>query len=376
MVLHSFWNLTHIDIGARTDHILTGRLRPPRANRTNPNQSAADLQVLMDRIASLPGVLNVALASALPLEGHDSFRFTIAGRPQRSNESLVADLEVVSPSYFKTFGVQLLKGRKLSDSDRENSPRVIMVSQSFVDRYLQGVDPLEQRLLLPIRNPGEKVETQMSWQIVGVFHDVVNGQHLTDKASPEMFVPAWQMPIGWADELAVRTSSEPGTMTRSIRAAAAKAMPGCTLVDINDMQQSIEQSELGGDRFGAVLFTGFAALALLLAAVGIYGVMSFTVAQRTPEIALRMALGARHEDVIRLIMMDGMKLAFGGVAVGLGGVLLVGRLLRSALYQTSMVDPGSFIAVASVLVGVALFATYLPARRSTKIDPILNLRSD
>jgi putative ABC transport system permease protein len=142
------------------------------------------------------------------------------------------------------------------------------------------------------------------------------------------------------------------------------------------MQDWSEQGALDGDRFGAVLFAGFATLALVLAAIGIYGVMSFAVAQRTPEIALRIALGARRGDVILLIMADGMKLAVAGAVVGLAGVVLMGRLLRSALYGVSMVDAGNVIAVASVLLGVALLATFLPARRLARIDPILNLRSD
>jgi putative ABC transport system permease protein len=226
MVLQSFWNLTHIDIGARTDHILTAWIQAPKSDPWNPDRSKADLHTMMEKIATVPGVMHVALASAVPMQGLDAHHISIAGGPENRNESQVADFEIVTPSYFETFGVQLLKGRLLNDADRAGSPRAIVVSESFVNRYLQGVDPLEQRLLLPLNSPGEKGKAQTSWQIVGVFRDVLNSEHLVDKASPEMFVPLWQSPFGWAGELAVHTSSEPGTVTRSIRAAVTKALPG------------------------------------------------------------------------------------------------------------------------------------------------------
>jgi len=339
MALHSFWNLAHVDLGVRTDHILTRFLKPPKSATPNPDQTSADSRAFLAKVDSLPGVLNVALASNMPLNGHRSFPFTISGKPASDNNTPVTDLQVVTPSYFDTFGVQLLKGRLLNDSDRPGTPLVVMVSQSFVDRYLPGIDPLDQRLILSLTMPGQNENTQTSWQIVGVFHNVRNGEHLVEKAFPEVFVPYWQIPYRYVS-LAVRTSFEPALVTRSIRAALAGTMPGYTLEDTHEMQESMD-SELSGDRFGMVLFGAFATLALLLAALGIYGVITFAIAQRTHEIGVRMALGAQRSDVILLILADGLKLTFAGVAIGLAGVFLEGRLMHTSLYGVKAVaQPG------------------------------------
>lgn len=374
MTLHSFWNLAHIDVGARTDHILTSYLRQSRNALENPDQVSAELHATLTKISSLPSVLDVAFASTLPLQGHDNFAFKIAGKPTNNNDKPIADLEVVTPSYFDTFGVQLIRGRLLNDSDTLHAPNSVVVSQGFVHRYLQGADPLDQRLLFTLTPPGQKEKTETAWQIVGVFRGVINGDHLTEAPAPEMFVPLWQLP-SWHVQLAVRTSSDPALVTRSVRAAVAETMPGATLVDIQNLQQLLDQ-ELSADRFGSILFGGFATLALLLAGLGIYGVMSFVVAQRTNEIGIRMALGAKRSSVIRLILGDGMKLALGGVAIGIGGVFVLGRVMHSVLYGVRTVDAVSFIVVATVLLAVAFLASYLPARRSAKVDPMLILRSE
>ncbi len=252
MALHSFWNLTHVDLGVRTDNILTGNLRPPKPDLRHSDQIMTDARNLLEKVNSLPEVKSVALASNMPLHGHDSFPFSIAGEPVTEKNMPVADLEIMTPSYVDTFGVQLVKGRLLTDSDNFGSPQVVVVSQSFVDRYLSGMDPLDQRLLMRLDEPGNKLATPTSWQIVGVFHGIRNGEHLNEETTPQIFVPYWQVPIPDMG-LAVRSADDPAQLTHSIRAAVASTLAGYSLEDVRTMQQSVE-AELVSDRFGTALF--------------------------------------------------------------------------------------------------------------------------
>jgi putative ABC transport system permease protein len=372
MALHSFWNLTHVDLGVRTDHVLTGFLQPPKGPPpSNADQISANARQLLAKVEALPEVQHAALATNIPLRGHREFPFSIAGKPLA--EKPQADLEIVTPSYFDTFGVQLVKGRQLNDSDQANGAPVVVVSQSFVDKYLRGMDPLDQHILLSPVIPGQRdLGTPTPRQIVGVFHGVRNGEKLNDATVPQIFVPYWQNPWPYA-ALAVRTSLDPGLVTKSLRTVVAQTMPGYALANIETMQHLVD-TQLTGDRFGMVLFGGFAVLALVLAAMGIYGVMAFAVAQRSHEIGLRMALGAQRRDAVLLILRDGMKLALFGVGIGLAGVIGLGYLMRSTLYGVKFIDPASFAVVAGALLVVGLVASYVPARRSAKVDPMIALR--
>jgi putative ABC transport system permease protein len=350
----------------------------PKNAFRNPTQDrdliSANARHLLAKVNSLPGVQSAALATLMPLEGNNSFPFTIAGHPVAETNQPAADYELVTPSYFDTFGVRLVQGRFLNDNDRADSPPVLMVNQSFVDHFLQNTDPLQQRLLLGKIIPNQKPGPATGWQIVGVFHDVTNREHLTDKASPQIFAPYWQVPWPYIG-LAVRTALDPGLISRNVRDAVAETLPGYSLTQIQTMQHTLDE-QLAVDRFGMILFGSFAVLALLLAALGIYGVMAFAVAQRNHEIGLRMALGAQQRDVVLLILMDGMKLALTGVALGLIGVYALGHLMRSTLYGIHTVDLGSFTLVAIALLFVAVIASYLPARRSAKVDPMIALRQN
>jgi putative ABC transport system permease protein len=242
------------------------------------------------------------------------------------------------------------------------------VNQSFVARFLQGVNPLDQRLLLP------KLEPPTEWQIVGVFQDIRNGGQLIDQTTPEMIAPFWQVPLPFIG-IAVRTAIDPGLISANLRDAVAQSHPGYSLVHLETMQETVD-AQLKGDRFGMLLFGAFATLALLLAALGVYGVMAFAVAQRSHEIGLRMALGAQRRDVVLLILRDGLKLALFGLGAGLLGVLVLGHFMRATLYGVATVDPGSLIAVAITLLAVAVLAPYVPARRSAKVDPMIALRQE
>lgn len=369
MALHSFWKLSRIDLGIRTDHLLIPGLAT-RSNTERPTAEQINIRArqLLGAVRALPGVLDAALTTTVPLQGYDSDAFSIVGRPIAETDNPVADFEVVTPSYFNTFGVRLIKGRLLNDGDDQSSPPVVVVSECFVRRYLQHIDPLGQSILRP------HWLAPKQWQIVGVFGDVSNGERLSEQAAPTVLGSFWQIPPRHP-ALVVRTALDPSVVTKSIRRAVAAAAPAMVVTHVQTMDQ-IVSDQIGDDRFVMVLFGGFAALALLLAALGIYGVMGFAVAQRRHEIGLRMALGAQKHEIVRMILTDGMKLAVLGVGIGLVGVYALGRLMRSTLYGINTVDFGSFAAVAFILLAAAITASYVPALRSANVDPMTALRQE
>jgi putative ABC transport system permease protein len=249
-----------------------------------------------------------------------------------------------------------------------------VVNEAFVKRYLNKLDPLTQRLVMPaIRTDNSNGQTT-EYHVVGVLHDVLNDGHLTGAVQPEMYLSQWQ--AGWPYiSFAVRTAGDPVAVTGGLRRAVASAAPNLSINRIEMMQEYVD-AQRTGDRFEMVLFAGFAAVALLLAAVGIYGVMSFAVAQRTHEIGIRMALGARRREVVMLMVRGGMRLALIGIAIGLVGAYGLGRLMHATLYGVEAVDAGSLAVVAALLLATAMLACWLPARRSAAIDPMRALRSE
>jgi putative ABC transport system permease protein len=384
MALHSFWNLSRIDLGVTTDHVLTANMQPRGSSGQAhmaipaPEQIVASQRLLIEKLRAVPGVEDAALTTSVPLLGYGTFPFAIAGQPVDKQHPTAADFEALSPSFFHTFGVRVARGRLLSDSDGMGAPLAVMVNEAFASRYLAGMDPLAQRLLLaritPTNNGPPQLGPPEPFQIAGVFHDIRNDQHLTGAVQPEMVISLWQVPWPYV-AIGVRTGVDPGATLGGVRSAVAEVMPNFALTQVQTMREIVE-NQLTGDRFGMVLFAGFAGVALSLAALGIYGVMSFTVAQRTHEIGLRMALGAQKNEVVGLIVRGGIRLALPGMAIGLAGVLVLGRLMHSTLYGVGAVDYGSTALVAVVLFAVALVACWVPARRSAQVDPMIALRDE
>jgi len=382
MALHSFWNLTHIDLGFNADRLLTGQLRTLATNPQGgkpasppPEQIVVQQQQLLDRLRALPGISDAGLTTGVPLHGYDQFPVAIAGQPFDKTHPPVADLEGVTPSYLRTLGIRLVRGRFFTDDDTTATPLTVIVNETFVRRYLLNVDPLTQRLLMPRITAGNtSTSPPVPFQIVGVFHDILDDHHLTGPTQPEVYISLWQSPWPYV-AFAARTAVDPGAVYSGLRTAVASTDPPQRIEDLEVMQAYIE-SQRTGDRFGMVLFGGFAAVALLLAAVGIYGVMAFAVAQRTHEIGVRMALGARRREVVALIVRSGMRLALVGIVIGLAGAYMLGRLLHTTLYGVESADVGSLAAVAALLLFVAAIACWLPARRSAAIDPMQALRNE
>jgi putative ABC transport system permease protein len=376
MTIHSVWHLTHVDMGFRTDHILTFNLPVPTDRLKGAEEINAFYRQLIERVQSVPGIVSASVSTGMPVQGTNfGMPFDIAGkavadRSQRPG----AGFNMVTPGYFQTFGIRIARGRAFNEADIAGGARVAIVNSTLVKKYFPNVDPLTQRLMIEQIVPATaKLGDAVEWQIVGVYENVRNGGPQGD-GFPEIDVPFAQSPEPGA-YMAVRTATQPESMTQTIAGVIQSVDPDLPMADVKSMDQMLNES-MGGDRFGAVLFGTFAGVALILAAFGIYGVMSFAVAQRTHEIGLRMALGAAPSQVLGLILREGMTLGAIGLGIGFIGAWGVGSLMTGLVYGTGSFDLPAFSAVAAVLMLSALLACYVPARRATQVDPMAALRRD
>jgi putative ABC transport system permease protein len=279
---------------------------------------------------------------------------------------------MATPDYLRTLGLTIVKGRALDPTDREGTPLVALVNETFVKRYMAGLDPLAHTLSIDELNPGlARVGAPREWQIVGVVRDVRNGGP-RNQTRPEIDVPFAQSPWPSAS-VTVRSTGDPSALRSSIGAVIQAMDPDLPMAGVRTMDQIVNES-MSNDRFHATLFGAFAALALVLAAVGIYGVMSFVVAQRRHEVGLRMALGADRKRVVALVVRDGMATALMGTALGLLGAYAVGRAMQGMWFGVAPLDLGRFAAVTLILTATALLACYVPARRAATVDPMVALR--
>ncbi len=376
LAIHSFWNLLRVDLGIRTDHILTFGLPVPDSRPKEPEKIVAYYRQILASIAAVPGVSHASAMTGMPLEGtYFGMPFTIVGKPAFTDPSQRpgAGFQMVTPDYFQTFGIKLISGRFLNEQDTESSVKVAVVNEDFVNKFLKGTDPLKQRLGVEQLIPGvTKLGPEVQWQIVGVYHNVRSRGFREE--NPEITIPFWQIP--WpAASVGVRTAEDPSTMTKSIAAAVHAVDPQIALDEPKTLDQ-VRDDVLADDRFTVILFVSFAAVALLLAALGIYGVMSFSVAQRSHEIALRMALGATRSRVVALVVREGVVLALIGLGFGLIGAYFVGRAMQSTLYGVGAMDYSAFGSVGLVLMIAAVLACFLPARRAASVEPMRVLRTE
>jgi putative ABC transport system permease protein len=376
LAIHSFWNLTNVDLGVNTTHIQTFNLPVPDARPKDPALINAYYQQILTSIKAVPGVLDASASAGLPLEGdYFGMPFTIAGQPDFADPSQRpgAGFGMVTPDYFKTFGIKVLRGRAFTDQDNAATVRVAMVNEKFVAKFFSGKDPLQQRLMVEELIPGvTKLGPAVPWQVVGVFHNVRAGGFRDD--FPEIEIPFAQIPWPSAT-IGVHTAGDPAAMMKSIAAAVHSVDPQIALAEPRTLEE-VKSLMLSDDRFTMTLYFCFAVVALLLAGVGIYGVMAFTVAQRVHEIGLRMALGASRGNVVRLILKEAMVLAFLGLGIGLVGAFFVGRAMHSTLYGVGTLDYGAIAGVALVLLSASLVASWIPARRAASVEPMKALRAD
>ena len=368
--LRGFWNLTRIDLGINTDNLLTFRLPVPDGRLSGPDQIRSYYGQMLERLKATPGVTNAAAMTGVPaISSGLGTRFDIVGQPP-STERRNSLFMVASPGYFETLGIRVMSGRSFNDADTSNSMRVALVNEHFVKRYLSDRDPLTQRIAVEEFIPGQPRGKPLEWQIVGVYHNV-RGAGVRDD-SPQITVSFAQSPWPQAS-MVIKTSGDPNAAIKSVAAAVNSVDPDMPLAGVRTVDEIVSES-LAIDRFSVVLFASFGALGLLLAGVGIYGVMAFAVAQRTHEFGVRMALGAQRSRVISLVLKEGTILALSGTLIGLGGAYLVGRAMQSTLYGVDALDLRAFTGVSLLLLATALLACWYPAWRASRVEPLEALR--
>jgi len=379
LLIRSFWRLQQVDTGFRAEQLLTMRLFPPASTYPNDQQVAAFYENLLGRVRSLPGVKGAAVADSVPLSISGGTVMQTEGQPFEQSALNSAGWRVVSPDYFRTLGVRLLRGRFLEDADQERSPAVAVINETLARAHWPNEDPLGRRLRLLNRAPERA--TTVFLTVVGVVADVKN-DGLTGAARQEVYVPLRQREaaidgMGFTQQmsLVMRTSVEPLNLGNAIRQEVWALDRSVPITNVRTMEQILATATVQ-PRFNTILLGIFAAVALILAAVGIYGVLSYSVTQRTHELGIRVALGARPGDVLRLVVRQGMLLTLLGVVIGLAASLALTRLLTGLLYEVSATDPATFVLIALLLTGVAFVACWIPARRATKVDPMIALRHE
>jgi putative ABC transport system permease protein len=374
LALKSFWNLSQLDLGIRTDNVLTFRLPVPDQRLKEPDQIRSYYRQMLEKIEAVPGVKNATVMTGVPAGGPGAnVRFNVVGQPVANpNERPGSTFQMVTAGYIDTLGIRVTKGRGIDAHDTDTSTRVAVVNETFVNRFLPGVDPLGQRLMIFETRPGETKPTPVELQVVGVFHNVRGAGVREDY--PEINIPFWQSPRARAS-IALRSEGNPKTLLRSIAAAVNSVDPDMPLAGARTVDEIVSES-LAIDRFSVVLFVSFGALGLLLSAVGIYSVMSFGVAQRTQEFGVRLALGAQRSRVVGLVLKEATALAVIGGLIGLVGAFLVRRAMQITLYGVPAVDVRAFGAMFLLLLVSAWLACLLPALRASRVEPLKALRGD
>ncbi|HWQ33317.1 MAG TPA: ABC transporter permease [Blastocatellia bacterium] len=367
LMLNSFLRLTRVNPGLDAQQVLTAEISLPAAKYADRAQAAAFYEQLLAKITTLPGVQSAGLSSITPLSGAAiDDPFSIEGRPLDPNHFTVAGHQTISPGFFRTLGISILQGRDFTASDAAGVPPVAIINEAMARTYWPNQNPLGQRLKLGApRAPA-------NWAaIVGVVRDIPH-RGLDSAPKPDWYLPHAQSPARTMT-LFVRTAADPAALSAAIRREVQAIDAAQPVTGISTLSQVIDSS-VAPRRFQLLLLGVFAAVALLLSTTGIYGVMSYLVAQRTREVGLRLALGAQTRDVLKLMLRQGLTLALAGAALGLIGSIAVTRVMKSLLYGISATDPATFAVVTLLLVGVALAACWIPARRATRVDPVTALR--
>jgi predicted permease len=377
LLLRSFWRLLEVQPGFNPHGIVTAQIWMPVPNNPStdpyrpPEKRTAFLREVVRRVSAIPGVEAVAIggSNSLPMgAARNGLPFVIEGRPLDSERAPVAEFAGVSPNYFDVLGTPLIQGRVFLDSDEPASEQVAIIDQSLANRYWPGENPLGKHIQffrLNLKNP---------WTtIVGVVGDM-KSDGFDAPIAPHIYIPAFQGPP-YASVLFLRTRANTGTLGDQIRAAVQSVDSNLPLFGVRTMDEVITRS-MAERRFALEILAIFAGVALLLAAIGIYGLMSYTFSRRIHEIGIRVALGAQRMDILRMALGEGMRMVVLGLVAGLIGAAALTRFLRSLLFNVTATDPIVFAAIAALLAAVALLACYIPARRATRVDPLVALREE
>jgi predicted permease len=371
LLIQSFFRLGRVDPGFNPRGVLTAYVMLPRATYKEAGRQAAFFKTVIERIEAIPGVEAAGASAAVPLtQTHHSGSFLVEGQaPRRPGEPIIqAEHPPVTPDYFRVIGLPLLRGRVIEESDDENSPAVAVVSETLARLYWPDKDPLGKRVSVENRD-GQPVWREIVGVVGAVRHD-----GLAAESRPVIYVPQLQSPTSFM-MLTVRTRTEPADFAPALRQAVASVDRDQPIIEVKTMERYIDDS-LAQPRFQTRMLAIFAAVALVLAAIGIYGVMAYSVGQRTHEIGVRMALGARAGDVVKMVLWRGAGMALSGAGIGLLIAVGMARWMSKMLFGVSAYDPLTFVTVAGLLVAVALVACWLPARRAAHVDPMVALRRD
>jgi putative ABC transport system permease protein len=380
LLLRSLWHLQSVQTGFNPDRLLTLRLSPPASSYQNDQQAMGLYDRVTASLSALPGAQSVAVASSVPLGGNSDTVMQIEGRPFDADVAkLNTDFRRISPAYFGAIGQRLVSGRPFTDADHEGALKVAIINETLARRQWPNEDPLGKRLRLLDAPPDQATTQYMT--VVGVAADAKN-RGLSVGPRQEVYVPLRQQSVSLVGlrpsislALIISTTGDPAQLINTVRQKVWAIDRNIPITQVRTIEQIIEGAFVQ-PRFNALLLAIFAFIALCLGAVGIYGVISYTVARRTHEIGIRLALGAQQRDVLRMIISQGMKLSLTGVAIGLLAALALTRWMETLLFGVRPTDPLTFAAIALALIVVALLACWIPARRAMKVDPLVALRCD
>jgi putative ABC transport system permease protein len=365
LMIRSFLSLQQVNPGFNPRNALAVSVSLPGKKYPESDQQAAFFTQLVEKVAALPGVQAVGVTQSLPIQSDYVLGFNIQGRPpDPPGEDVSTNYYAVSPDYFKAMGIALIRGRIFTEQDRKDAPRVAIINETMAKKYFPDEDPIGKHI--NVTNGPERFR-----EIVGIVSDVK--QYGLDRpTTAQTYEPYLQTPFS-SMTLIVRTEGNPASLSAAIRSQVLAVDKDQPVSRIRLLDQVVSDS-VAKQRFSMTLLGVFAVLALILAAVGLYGVMSYAVTQRTHEIGIRMALGASARDVLKLVIGQGMMLALIGIGIGLVASFGLTRLMASLLFGVSATDPVTFAVISVVLTGVALGACFVPARRALKVDPMVALR--
>jgi putative ABC transport system permease protein len=364
LMIKSFIRLSRVDLGFNPDNVLSVSVSLSGSKYREGQPRVSFFEQARHNIAALPGIQSVGMVAGLPLAGGIGSRyFGVEGRPpQPPGQGYNANTNVISPDYFRTMGIPFIRGRDFAERDVTGQPQVMIINEELARRFFPDEDPLGKRIVLS----GNSI-----WTIIGIAGNVRN-QGIEKEPRAEIFFPHGQAPYGFSTIVA-RTNDDPLKSVAAVRNVFRSLDKDQPLYNVKTVERVVSDSVVS-QRFNVILLGVFAALALILAGIGLYGVMAYSVSQRTREIGVRMTLGARGRDVLWLVTRQGMTLAIAGVALGLAASFALTRLVAKLLFGVSPTDPVTYVVIALLLTAVALVACWIPARRATKVDPMIALR--
>ena len=367
LLLRSFAKLTNVDPGFEPDHVLAFQVSLPPRSYSQPARQMTFFDTLLAKLGATPGVRNAAMVQRLPMIGGYVLSFDVRGRPKaKPGEEPSANHRVISPDYFKAMGIPILRGRGFTPEDTATGMKVALVDEAFVKRHFPNENPIGQGLDIGNGTDG-------FYEIVGVAGEV-RDTGLQSAPEPTMYVPYTQDVFStmW---IVARADGDPAQLAgpaREVVRSLDRTLPAYSMNPLS----TVISSSIAQQRFSMMLLAGFALIALFLAAVGLYGVVAYSVSQRTREIGLRMAIGAEPGQVLRMVVGGGMKLAIAGVVIGLAGAIALSHFVTTLLFDVTPGDPISYAATALVLLAIAALACYVPARKAMKVDPLLAMQGE